>query len=332
MRIQFFDLSPLDRALLRKQSFAHHEVEGTKEMLSEENATDFQEAEIISVFVYSKVTRAVIDAMPNLRLIATRSTGFDHIDTAYAASKGIRIATVPLYGENTVAEHTFALILSLSRNVHKSYVRSQRGDHSIEGLMGFDLKDKTLGVIGAGKIGQHVIRIGRAFGMKVQAYEPHHDDFLSDVLDFTYVDFDTLIRTSDIITLHVPYNTHTHHLVGKAEFSAMKKGSMLINTARGGVVDTEAMLCALESGHLAGVGLDVVEGEELMLEEERLRYNETSTATREAMARTMMLLRQENVVYTPHIAFYSKEALERIMTTTCANIQSFLEGNCTNCL
>lgn len=332
MRIQFFDVSSLERAYLKKNTLDPHVVTCTKEALLEENAGEFSQAEVISVFVYSKVTREVMDAMPKLRLIATRSTGFDHIDTAYAKERGIAVATVPLYGENTVAEHTFALLLSLSRNVHRSYVRSQAGDHAIEGLMGFDLKGKVLGVVGAGKIGQHVIRIGRAFGMQVQAFDPTCDTFLADILDFSYVPLEDLLSTSDIVSLHVPYSSQTHHMLGVAEFARMKKGSILINTARGGLVDTEALLGALETGHLAGAGLDVLEGEELILEEDRLRYQNTTAGDRAAMARTMMLLRRDNVVYTPHIAFYSKEALERIISTTRDNILTFTSGGHANCI
>ncbi len=140
------------------------------------------------------------------------STGFDHIDLAECRKRKIKVANVPYYGENTVAEHTFALILSLSRNIHRAYIRALRGDHSIEGLKGFDLKGKTLGVIGAGHIGLHVIRIAKSFGMNVLAYDTRENRFLAEVLDFQYVPLEFLLKKSDIITLHVPYNKNTHHL------------------------------------------------------------------------------------------------------------------------
>lgn len=325
MHICFFDTTAFDEPYLHSE-LAAHDVFHTDKSIDGALAAEHADCEVLSVFVYSKVTRDVIDAMPQLKLIATRSTGYDHIDVAYAREKGIAIATVPLYGENTVAEHTFALILAISRNIHKSYVRSLQGDHTIQGLMGFDLKGKTLGVVGAGKIGQHVIRIGRAFGMRVQAFDMQKDDFLADILDFRYVSLEHILATSDIITLHVPYNTHTHHLINKEAFAKMKKGAMLINTARGAVVETDALLAALEDGTLAGAGLDVLEGEDLVMEEHQLLYRNTTAEQRDMLAKNTMLLHRDNVVFTPHIGFYSKEALERIICTTVDNIRAFAAG------
>lgn len=325
MHICFFDTSEFDEVYVRKE-LKDHDVFDTKEHLTLELAKTHADCEVLSVFVYSKVTREIMEAMPKLKLIATRSTGYDHIDAEAAKEKGIAIATVPLYGENTVAEHTFALILSLSRNVHKSYVRSLQGDHTIEGLMGFDLKGKTLGVVGAGKIGQHVIRIGRAFGMHVQAFDLHQDDFLADILDFEYVSLEELYRNADIVSLHVPYNPHTHHLINAAAFKQMKHGTILINTSRGPVVETEALLAALEEGIIGGAGLDVLEGEDLIMEEHQLLYHQTTVEQRDMMAKNMLLLHRDNVVFTPHIAFYSKEALERIICTTITNITDFAKG------
>jgi D-lactate dehydrogenase len=225
------------------------------------------EASVVSVFIRSKVSRTVIESMANVRLIATRSTGYDHIDLAACREQGITVSNVPTYGENTVAEHAFSLILALSRRLGVVTRRISHGDFSLRGLMGSDLRSKTLGVVGAGNIGLHVIRIGRAFGMEVLAYDAHPHLLLAEVLGFRYASLDELLTTSDVITLHVPYRPETHHLIDRARLIMMKPGVLLINTARGALVDTAALLEALDSGRLGGAGLDVIEGEELLMEE-----------------------------------------------------------------
>ncbi|MCD6290069.1 MAG: hydroxyacid dehydrogenase [Anaerolineae bacterium] len=281
---------------------------------------------ILSVFIKEPITDEVMARLPNLRLITTRSTGYDHIDLEAADRRGITVCNVPHYGENTVAEHTFALILALSRRVHEAWVRTQRGDFSIQGLRGFDLYGKTLGVVGAGSIGLHVIRIARGFGMHVLAYDVHPNQLLADVLGFTYVSLDDLLTQSDIVTLHVPLLPSTHHLMNRERLSRLKRGAVLINTSRGGVVDTDALLWALDEGILAGAGLDVVEGEEWITEEQELLKAPAAEEKLRMAVRVHLLLQRDNVVFTPHIAFNSKEALERILDTTVANIRAFLKG------
>ena len=295
--------------------------------LNMKNASKSLDAEVISVFIYSKLTEELLSHFSNLKFIATRSTGFDHIDLDTCVKNQILVSNVPYYGENTIAEHTFGLILALSRNIHKSYIRTTRNDFSIEGLKGFDLKKKTLGVVGAGRIGLHVIRVAKAFGMDVLAYDVKKDQFLADVLGFTYVSLEDLLAQSDIISLHVPYNTHTHHLINKDNIRLIKKGAILINTARGGIVDTEALLEALDQGILSGAGLDVLEGEELILEDKRMVYDPSDLETMTNLVKDHILLSKDNVVFTPHIAFYSQEALERIIDTTIENIAAFCLGS-----
>jgi len=234
---------------------------------------------------------------------------------------------VPYYGENTVAEHTFALILALSRNVHKAYVRTLKQDYSIEGLKGFDLKGKTLGIVGAGNIGMHVIRIAKSFSMHVLAYDSKPDNFLAEVLHFKYASLPEVLANSDIISLHVPDNENTHHLINKDSIKKIKKGAILINTSRGGIVDTQALIEALDKKILAGVGLDVLEGEELIKEEKQLLSDPKKAEYFGQIMRDHELLNKDNVVFTPHIAFYSQEALERILDTTVENINNFISGN-----
>jgi D-lactate dehydrogenase len=291
-------------------------------------------ASILSTFIQSKVDKKIIDGMPGLKLIATRSTGFDHIDIEYACSKGITVSNVPTYGENTVAEHAFALILSLARHLKKAHAKASEGDFSIKDLMGFDLKGKTIGVVGTGHIGLRVIKMAVGFGMNVLAFDPAQDHFLEEVLGFKYVDFGTLLKESNVITLHAPHNKNTHHLINKDNIGSIKRGAILINTARGGLVDTAALVKALDEGILSGAGLDVLEDEDVILEDKHLLllkkkelYNPDKL---QSTLRACFLLQRENVIFTPHTGFYSKEALQRILDTTVYNLTKFSEGNPVN--
>lgn len=329
MRIAFFETKEWEKDFL-KSKLKKHALKFFEAVLKPENTKECRTCEVISIFTYSKINRNVLDNLPKLKLIATRSTGFDHIDLEACKEKGVLVCNVPFYGENTVAEHTFGLILSLSRNIHKAYVRTQRRDYSIEGLKGFDLKGKVLGVIGVGHIGLNVIRIAKAFGMKVLAYDVNKNKFLAEVMGFEYTDMNDVLRNSDIITLHVPYNKATHHLINKDNIKMIKKGALLINTSRGGIVDTEALIEALDKKILGGAGLDVIEGEELIKEEKQLLYDKGKIEVLGELVKDHILLSKENVVFTPHIAFYSQEALERILETTVQNITAFEEGKIQN--
>ena len=325
MKIAFFEIKNWEKKFL-KRKLRNISVEFYPFALDESNVNIAKNFNIISVFIYSRMDKKVISSLPSLKLITTRSTGFDHIDLKEAKKRKILVCNVPFYGENTVAEHTFALILSLSRNVHKSYLRTLRGDFSIEGLKGFDLKDKTLGVIGAGHIGLHVIRIAKGFGMQVLAFDTHQNKFLAEVLGFKYVSLEHLLKNSHIITLHIPYNKSTHHLINRENINLIRKGAILINTSRGAIVDTEALIEALDKKILSGVGLDVLEGEELIKEEKQLLYDKRKLEVLANLVKGHILLSRDNVVFTPHIGFYSQEALERILETTVSNIFRFLEG------
>ena len=323
MKITFFETQNWEKAILKKK-LKKHSLKFYKEPLTLDNVKEAKDSEIISVFIYSKINKDILKKLPKLKLITTRSTGFDHIDLKECKKRNINVCNVPFYGENTVAEHTFALILSLSRNIHKAYNRTIREDYTIKGLKGFDLKGKTLGVIGAGHIGLHVIRIARAFGMNVLAYDIHQDSFLSEILEFKYVPLKELLEKSDIITLHTPNTKSTYHLINKKTIKSIKRGALLINTARGTVVDTSALIEALDKGILSGAGLDVLEGEKLIKEEKQLLYEDDKIDILKKIVKDHILLSKDNVVFTPHIAFYSQEALERILNTTIQNIIDFM--------
>lgn len=289
------------------------------------------EATVLCTFIESPVGSAEMSRFPALKLVATRSTGFDHIDTAEAARRGIAVANVPFYGENTVAEFAFALLLALSRRIIDADERVREGAFSPAGLRGFDLAGKTIGVIGTGHIGTHMIRMAQGFGMKVIGFDAFPNADLSHALNFPYVSLAELLATSDVISLHVPYNEHTHHLINKENIGGIRKGAYLINTARGAVVETDALVEALKSGILAGAGLDVLEEEGDMADETALlaaphpRAEELKTALG-----NHYLIDHPRVIVTPHLAFNTTEAVARILDTTINNIRHFAEGTPTN--
>jgi D-lactate dehydrogenase len=300
------------------------EVQAVADTLADTKIEHLKEIEVLIPFIHTKVGPAELEAMPKLRFIATRSTGYDHIDLAAAKERGIIVANVPGYGETAVAEFTFALMLTLSRKVHQAYARTQRGDYTLEGLRGFDLYHKTLGVVGAGAIGLHVIRIATGFGMNVLAYDVMQNRLLSEVLGFRYVPLNELLSQSDIVTLHAPAIAPTYHMLNKETFAHLKRGAYLINTARGSLIDTTALAWALDTGILAGAALDATEGEEFLQHEEELLSEANAEEKLKLLVRNQVLQRRSNVIITPHIAFDSEEALRRIQDTTIENVKAFL--------
>lgn len=286
------------------------------------------DVEVLSVMVHSTVDRAAIDAMPRLRLIATRSTGYDHIDLEAACERGITVCNVPAYGSNTVAEHTFALILSLSRKTHKAHLRCLQGDVTLDGLMGFDLAGKTLGIVGVGRIGLHVARIGKGFGMTVLAHDPFVVPMMAELIGFDVLPLDDMLPRCDVLAICCPLDESTRHMIDRESLARLRPGALLVNTARGGVVDTTALLWALDAGIVAGAGLDVLEGEELLGEDQLVASLAAGAGAAETVliAENLALMRHPNVIVTPHMAFYSAEALRRILDTTIENILAFAAG------
>lgn len=331
MKIAFFETQDWENDFIKKSGVSSgNKLTFIQEELTAKNVSKVASHDVISVFIYSKISEGVLSKLKNLKFITTRSTGYDHIDVETCRKRKIPLSTVPFYGENTVAEHTFALILSLSRNIHKAYIKTVRGDFSLDGLKGFDLKGKTLGVVGAGHIGLHVIKMARGFGMNVLAYDINQNHFLEEVLGFVYSPLDHLLSNSDIISLHAPYNKKTHHLINRKNIRKIKRGAILINTARGALLDTHALVEALDQGIISGAGLDALEGEDLIKEERQILSTQFPKEKLETLVKNHILLNRENVVITPHIAFYSQEALQRILETTIMNIQSFIKGQPAN--
>lgn len=319
MKIGVFEVEKWEEQFL-KEAFPKATFYFSKSPLSLRNVSKYKQIDTAVVFIHSKITSTILDRLPKLRLITTQSTGYDHIDLGACKRRKITVCNVPAYGARTVAEHTFALLLALSKKLVESVERTRKGSFSLAGLRGFDLQGKKLGVIGTGRIGQEVIKIAKGFEMKVIAYDKYKSKGIK------YVSLNRLLKEADIVTLHVPYLKETHHLLDKKAFSLMKKGAYLLNTSRGGVVDTSALVWALKNGRLAGAGLDVLE-EECALEEETqlLKGHFLKQCDLSTVVLDHQLLKMKNVLITPHNAFNTKEALWRIAEVTVRNVKG--KGN-----
>lgn len=326
MRIWVFETEDWEHAACQALERSH-DFSCTAEPLGVEAAGRYADAEVIAAFIRSDLSAETLRRLPRLKLICTRSTGYDHIDLDYCRKAGVTVCNVPDYGDPTVAEHAFALLLAVTRRIVEAADRTRRGDFEMTGLRGIDLAGRTLGVIGAGRIGRRAIAIARGFAMTVVATDARPDAETAAALGFRYAPLETLLETSDVITLHVPGGPSTHAMISDAEFARMKPGAILINTARGGVVDAEALVRALVGGRLAGAGLDVLAEEPLLREEaEIFRRPEVDPGRLRALLANNALTRLPNVVVTPHIAYDTREALGRIVQTTVANIEAFVCG------
>lgn len=300
--IIFYDTTSTDtQQLMHALQHSGHNPTFVSEPISLENLRP--EAETVSVFVSSTVTAEMLERMPKLKLIATRSTGTDHIDMGAAKARGIEVLNVPTYGEHTVAEYAFALLLSLSRKLAAAETAAKTGHVVRDDLCGFDLHGKTFGIIGAGRIGQNAARIAKGFGMRVVAYDPFPSNQAAREIGYSYMSLSELSERSDVISLHAPATDENHHLINASFLAKTKRGTVLVNTGRGELVDTTALLTALKTGQLAGAALDVVDDD---------RYQEVAN--------------HPNSIVTPHMAFNTHEAVERINQTTAANVVRFWQA------
>ena len=323
-QIYFYDTSSLDKQQLQESLLdSDHHWEYIEDQISIENI--HEDAEVISVFVTSTVSREIIEKLPKLKLIACRSTGFNNIDLAAAKERGVTVTNVPTYGESTVAEYTFSLMLALTRKLPQSFGFLNH-EVEIEELRGSDLHDKTLGVVGTGHIGQHVIKIAKGFEMRVIAYDLYPNEEVAKQLGFEYVSLEDLLINSDIITLHAPLTPKSTHLINAERLAMMKPSAVLVNTARGELVDVSALVASLDNHQLAGAALDVLEGEQLFDTHEEvalLRSHTLPIDTAEKSVALMALNKMPNVILTPHNAFNTEEAIGRINSTACQNIIRF---------
>jgi len=291
------------------------------EPLNESNGGSAKGIELAVIFLHSKISQKVLKKMPKLKYVITRSVGYDHIDMRACKKRKISVFNVPDYGAQTVAEHTFALILALTRNIQQAVNSTKLGSFSLSGLEGTDISGKTIGVIGPGKIGLEVIKRAKSFDMKIIAYSDHEHPETAKSLGFEFVSLQNLLKKSDIITIHSPLTEKTKHLINKQNINQIKPGAMLINTARGGIVESAALLEALERGIIAKAALDVLEGEMEIEEENEILRRGISKTEAELLATDYALMKNPKVIITPHIAFYTREALERIIKKTCSLIE-----------
>lgn len=281
--------------------------------------------EVVCVFVNDEVGADVLERLhaAGTRLVALRCAGFNNVDLEAAARLGIGVVRVPAYSPFAVAEHAVGLMLCLNRRFHRSWARLREGNFALDGLLGFDMRGKTVGVIGTGRIGQEVCRILKGFGCRILAFDVKHDPDLA-ASGVEYVDLADLYRESDIVSLHCPLTTETRHLVCGESLDAMKPGVMLINTSRGALVDSRAVIAALKTGKVGYLGLDVYEEEQELFFEDR---------SEEVILDDVFVRLQTfpNVLITAHQAFFTREAVENIAQTTMANIQEHLgTGDCAN--
>lgn len=332
MKILFFYNEDWEKEYFSQNIGSSFEIDFVKGTIQERPELKDKEAEILSVFVGSKVDADALDRFPNLKLIVVRSTGFDHIDIEAAKKRNIAVSNVPSYGSKTVAEFAFALLLALSRKIFPAYEQIlKRDSFSKEGLRGFDLAGKTVGIVGTGKIGKHFAQIARGFDMNIVAFDVCPDEEFAVETGVRYVGFDELLSSVDIISLHIPYNARTRHFLNEEAFSKMKRGVYLINTSRGGVVETEALVEALKNETIAGAGLDVLEAEIYMGNNPKLLEKARADAeSADTILNNQYLIDNPNVIVTPHNAFNTKEAIERIFDVTAENIQSFADGEIKN--
>jgi D-lactate dehydrogenase len=321
VKIAVFSTKPYDQAYLTQVNERHgHELHFLEPRLTAETATLAAGFDAVCAFVNDDLSAEVIGALANqdVRLIALRSAGFNHVDLAAAGKHGLTVARVPSYSPSAVAEHTVGLILALNRRIHRAYNRVRENNFSLVGLLGFDLAGRTVGVIGTGTIGTVLARIMVGFGCDVLAHDPFPSEECVRI-GVEYVDLDVLLSRSDIVSLHCPLTPATHHLIDDKAVARMRDGVMLINTSRGALVDTSAVIDGLKSGRIGHLGLDVYE------EEESLFFQDLSDAVipDDVFAR---LLTFPNVVVTGHQAFFTEEALLEIAETTLANATAFETG------
>ena len=326
--VAFFDTKPYDRAYFERATgvdkirWQFHEFR-----LSAETASAAKGARAVCIFVNDQADRACLETLAALgvKLIALRCAGCNNVDVAAARALGLAVVRVPAYSPHAVAEHTIGLLLTLNRKIHRAYNRVRELNFSLSGLVGFDLHGKTVGIVGTGRIGRITAQIFRGFGSEVLAHDPFPAQEWAATHGIRYVDLDTLLAASDIVSLHVPLLPETRHLLNAQTLSQTKPGVFIVNTSRGKLIDTGALIAALKTGHIGGVALDVYEEEEGIFFEDLsgqvLHDDELS-----------LLLNFPNVLITAHQAFLTREALSEIARVTTGNILKletgapFLEG------
>lgn len=326
MKVAFFGIKEEWEKKEILKVLSQKDVKFFSENLQEVSANELKIIDVISVFVGCKCSAENLKKIPKLKFIATRSTGFDHIDLAYCKKNNINVGYVPFYGENTVAEFTFGMLINIARKIDSSVKRVKTGSFDFLGLKGFDLKGRTVGILGFGHIGQKFAKMCRGFDMNVIAYDPFAEN-LTEVagnLGVRLLSFNDVLKKSDIISIHMPLLPKTKHILNKKAFDMMKKGVILLNTSRGGLINTKDLISALDSGKVGFAGLDVLEAEDELKDQKMfIETNKQNLHTYKLLILNHELIKRHNVYITPHNAFNTQDALERIMSTTLGNILAY---------
>lgn len=322
MKVAVFDIHKFERPFFEKENEKfHQDLTFFEVRLTSETAPLARGFSGVCVFAHDDLNQNTLEELKKgeTKLLALRSAGFNHVDIAAASKLGFKVVRVPEYSPYAVAEHATALLLALNRKIYRAHERVRELNFSLDGLVGFDLHGKTVGIIGVGKIGSVMARIMHGFGCRVLGYDLTPNRELQNEIRMEYVTLKTLFRDSDVISLHVPFSESTRHLINEATFAQMKKGVYLINTGRGALVDTRSLIQNLKSGRIGAAGLDVYE------EEENIFFSDLSSAgiQDDLLAR---LLTFPNVLITAHQGFLTFEALENIVRTTLQNISDFEQG------
>ncbi len=325
IKIAFFDTKEYDKNLFDEYNKNYgYQITYFESRLNSETAPLAKGFDVVCVFVNDVVDEKTIEILKecNVKLIALRCAGFNNVDIKNL--NGLTAVRVPEYSPYAVAEHAAALLLSVNRKIYKAYQRTRKYNFTLNGLLGFDIHGKTVGVVGAGKIGRAFINIMNGFGCRVLAYDKFQDENTAKEMNFEYVDLDMLYRESDIISLHCPLTDENYKMINEQALSKMKDGVVLINTSRGKLIDTKSLIQKLQEGKIGGLGLDVYEDEEEFF----LNDMSNSYIRDEELS---VLLTMPNVVVTSHQAFFTEEALNKIALDTCENIKEFFEtGDCKN--
>ena len=326
IKIAFFDTKEYDKKLFDEYNKKYgYEITYLESKLNSETAPLAKGFDVVCIFVNDVVDEKTIKILKecNVKLIALRCAGFNNVDIKKLGDD-LMAVRVPAYSPYAVAEHTVALLLSIDRKIYKAYQRTRKYNFTLNGLLGFDIHGKTIGVIGAGKIGKAFINIMNGFGTKILVYDKFKDKELAKKMNFEYVELDRLYKESDVISLHCPLTDENYKMINEESLNKMKDGVIIINTSRGKLIDTKSLIKKLEEGKIGGLGLDVYEDEEEFF----LNDMSNSFIRDEELS---MLLTMPNVVVTSHQAFFTKEALDNIALDTCENIKEFFEtGDCKN--
>ena len=337
MNILFFDCNTISKNFLQQyfpKNLSYHTVDFELNSQNIEKIVNPEVFEIISVFAHAQpIPNNVLEKFSNLKMIATRSTGFNHIDLDYCKSKNILVCNVPNYGSTSVAEFTIALMLGLLRKIYLSKSHMKTNNVNMNEYLGESIKGKTVGIIGCGAIGRSVIHLLTAFGAHIICFDPYMRQ-KSSKHEFSFaMSLNELYQKSDIISLHCPANEQNFHLLNSDAFEKMKKGVYIINTARGSLIDTESLYHALKSGKVAGAALDVLENEDVITEREI--STDMEKKSNEFLLDSIInfkMLQLNNTLITPHIAFNSTDAIDKILKTTIDNIRCFIDNKPQNCI